>query len=74
MENRIAEFGSLFSLPLLGLLSAFCSLLPSSSETTFTFEKLLVYQKSVDFADAFCKQTELISRGYASNSFIRTAR
>jgi four helix bundle protein len=30
----------------------------------FAFEKLLVYQKSVDFADAICQQTELFSRGY----------
>jgi four helix bundle protein len=30
----------------------------------FTFEKLLVYQKSVDFADAVCRQTEGFSRGY----------
>jgi four helix bundle protein len=30
----------------------------------FNFEKLLVYQKSVDFADAVCQQTEGFSRGY----------
>lgn len=31
---------------------------------TFAFEKLLVYQKSVDFADAIFQQTEQFSRGY----------
>ena len=31
---------------------------------TFAFEKLLVYQKSVDFADAVCEQTEGFTRGY----------
>ena len=31
---------------------------------TFTFEKLLVYQKSVDFADAVCVATEQFQRGY----------
>ena len=30
----------------------------------FAFEKLLVYQKSVDFADAICGQTEQFARGY----------
>jgi four helix bundle protein len=30
----------------------------------FAFEKLLVYQKSVDFADAICQLTEGFSRGY----------
>jgi four helix bundle protein len=30
----------------------------------FTFEKLLVYQKSVDFADAVCGHTESFTRGY----------
>ena len=30
----------------------------------FAFEKLIVYQKSVDFADAVCQQTESFSRGY----------
>ena len=30
----------------------------------FQFEKLLVYQKSVDFADAVCATTEQFSRGY----------
>jgi four helix bundle protein len=30
----------------------------------FTFEKLLVYQKSLDFADSVCRQTEGFSRGY----------
>ncbi|HET6426151.1 MAG TPA: four helix bundle protein, partial [Planctomycetaceae bacterium] len=31
---------------------------------TFAFEKLLVYQKSVDFADAICHRTESFPRGY----------
>lgn len=30
----------------------------------FHFEKLLVYQKSVDFADKVCGETEQFSRGY----------
>lgn len=31
---------------------------------TFAFEKLLVYQKSLDFADQVCSATEQFSRGY----------
>ena len=30
----------------------------------FAFEKLLVYQKAVDFADAVCSHTEQFPRGY----------
>lgn len=30
----------------------------------FVFEKLLGYQKAVNFADAICQQTEQFSRGY----------
>ena len=30
----------------------------------FQFEKLLVYQKSIDFADEICTATEQFSRGY----------
>ena len=30
----------------------------------FAFEKLIVYQKSVDFAEAICVATEQFSRGY----------
>ena len=30
----------------------------------FSFEKLIVYQKSVDFADAICQATENFPRGY----------
>ena len=30
----------------------------------FAFEKLIVYQKSVDFADAICTLTESFPRGY----------
>ena len=31
---------------------------------TFQFEKLLVYQKALDFADEVCTSTEQFSRGY----------
>ncbi len=31
---------------------------------SFAFEKLIVYQKSVDFADAVCSTTEDFQRGY----------
>jgi four helix bundle protein len=31
---------------------------------SFTFEKLLVYQKAVDFADRICSHTENFTRGY----------
>jgi hypothetical protein len=30
----------------------------------FAFEKLLVYQKAVDFADQICRRTEGFPRGY----------
>ena len=30
----------------------------------FTFEKLLVYQKAIDFADVICSKTEQFNRGY----------
>ena len=30
----------------------------------FAFEKLLIYQKSVDFADQICARTEQFPRGY----------
>jgi four helix bundle protein len=30
----------------------------------FAFEKLVVYQKSIDFADAICQHTEEFTRGY----------
>jgi four helix bundle protein len=30
----------------------------------FSFEKLLVYQKAVDFSDAICTRTEQFPRGY----------
>ncbi len=30
----------------------------------FAFEKLIVYQKSVDFADVICQATEQFPRGY----------
>ena len=31
---------------------------------SFAFEKLIVYQKSVDFADQICQRTESFARGY----------
>ena len=31
---------------------------------SFAFEKLVVYQKSVDFADSICAMTEEFQRGY----------
>jgi hypothetical protein len=30
----------------------------------FTFEKLIVYQKAIDFADRVCQLTEQFPRGY----------
>ncbi len=30
----------------------------------FAFEKLIVYQKAVDFADRICEKTEVFPRGY----------
>ncbi len=30
----------------------------------FTFEKLLVYQRAIDFADDICSATEQFTRGY----------
>ena len=30
----------------------------------FQFEKLLVYQKAIDFADEICSATESFARGY----------
>lgn len=50
--------------PLLGPLSTFYSLWSPSVEMPFAFEKLLVYQKSIDFADAICVATEQFTRGY----------
>jgi len=48
--------------PLLGLFSPFYSLLRYFMP--FAFEKLIVYQKSIDFADRICELTEQFSRGY----------
>lgn len=31
---------------------------------SFAFEKLVVYQKAIDFADEVCSATEASSRGY----------
>ena len=36
----------------------------AESGMTFSFEKLLVYQKAVDFADRICGMTEQFPRGY----------
>jgi hypothetical protein len=72
VESRISRFGSLLSPPRLGLLSTL--FFRVAVRQRLHSRMLLVSQKSVDFADAFCQQTELISRGYASNSFIRTAK
>ena len=44
---------------LLGLLSTFCF-----PPVAFTFEKLIVYQKAIDFADQVCQLTEQFPRGY----------
>ena len=30
----------------------------------FTFEKLVVYEKAIDFADSVCQETESFTRGY----------
>jgi four helix bundle protein len=54
---------------LLGLLSTFYSLLKASVileriEMAFAFEKLIVYQKAVDFADSICQATDGFPRGY----------
>lgn len=59
-ERRRSESDDsfLFSQRLLGLLSPFTSLM------AFTFEKLIVYQKAIDFADRICKLTEQFPRGY----------
>ena len=56
--------------PLLGLLSTHYFLCSASRlqtwriEMAFAFEKLLVYQKSVDFADAVCDLTEQFPARY----------
>ncbi|WP_235935284.1 four helix bundle protein [Candidatus Laterigemmans baculatus] len=43
----------------------YCSTLFSrGSGMAFQFEKLLVYQKAVDFAEQICASTEQFSRGY----------
>lgn len=46
------------------LLSPFWLVSSPGRKMTFAFERLLVYQKSVDFADAVCCETERFSRGY----------
>ena len=35
----------------------------------FTFEKLIVYQKSISFADSVCAITEKFPRGYQRGHF-----
>ena len=47
---------------LLGLPSPHSS--PGRLDVAFSFEKLLVYQKCVDFADTVCRQTERFPRGH----------
>ena len=64
---RQTTFSQLLGLLSTALLSSSVfSLLPSSwaARMTFQFERLLVYQKSVDFADDVCSVTEKFSRGY----------
>ena len=46
-----------------GLLSPFSSR-PESHAVAFSFEKLLVYQKAIDFADRVCTHSERFPRGY----------
>ena len=65
---RIVHHGSIFFC-LLGLLTTLflCgvgSLQLWGNQMTFAFEELLVYQKSVDFADAVCDLTEQFSARY----------
>lgn len=64
VESRILGFDSALSPSLLGLLTTFYSHLLPSGEMAFAFEKLLVYQKSVDFVDVICQHTEEFTRGY----------
>jgi len=52
-----------FTVPL-GPLSTFPSLLHAKRKMAFAFEKLIVYQKAVDFTDAVCARTEQFPRGY----------
>jgi four helix bundle protein len=55
------------ALDFLSLYSVYCSTFYSllrGSKVTFQFEKLQVYQKSLDFADEICSTTEQFSRGY----------
>jgi hypothetical protein len=49
--------------PLLSRLLYFHEL-PQSIPVAFAFEKLLVYQKPVDFADQICSMTEIFPRGH----------
>ena len=54
-------------LDFLSFYSVYCSTFYSllrGSKVTFQFEKLLVYQKALDFADEVCTTTEQFSRGY----------
>ncbi len=54
VESRISGFGLPLSPPLLGLFTTYYSLLPDVA-LAFSFEKLVVYRTSVDFADAICQ-------------------
>jgi len=47
-----------------GLLSTFYSLPLGGREVPFAFEKLHVYQKALDFADAVCRLARGFPRGY----------
>jgi four helix bundle protein len=47
-----------------GLLSILYSLARRRHPLTFAFEKLLVYQKAIGFADAICTLTRDLPRGY----------
>lgn len=61
-ESRGESREKTFS-PRLGLLSTFYSHFQAAC-MAFAFEKLLVYQKSIDFADRGCQLTEQFPRGY----------
>ncbi len=45
-----------------GLLSTHC--FPGKTGLAFAFEKLIVYQKAIAFADRACARTETFPRGY----------
>src|SRR5262249_29053604 len=57
-----------------GLLDQTRSEYPSSKQRAFAFENLMVYQKTVDFVDAVCCQTELFLAAAAFAPTMRTSR